>query len=183
MASTFTGRTFGRSRLLDRLGAGGMGEVYRARDERLERDVAIKVILSRGANDEVLSKRLKREANILSQLNHPNIAAVYDFDREGDIDYVVMELVAGETLAERIRVAPLDEEDVLRIGMQIAAGLDEAHEHGVVHRDLKPGNIMLTPKGQLKLLDFGLAQLTQTSALTATATMSKTGGNVSGTFP
>src|SRR5215216_4932924 len=130
MTSTYTGRTFGRYRLLECLGAGGMGEVYRARDERLERDVAIKVLLG-GHADADRRQRLKREANTLSRLNHPNIAAVYDFDSEGDIDFVVMELVTGTTLAQRIRVAPLDEEDVLRIGMQIAAGLGEAHEHGI----------------------------------------------------
>ncbi len=182
MAATYAGRSFGRYRLIASLGAGGMGEVYRARDERLERDVAIKVI-RRGDNDEDRSRRLRREANILSKLNHPNIAAVYDFDREGDVDYVVMELVAGRTLAERIREGVLDEEDILSFGMQIAAGLAEAHEHGVVHRDLKPGNIMLTPKGQLKLLDFGLAQRIEAAALTMTATMSDTGSSVSGTFP
>jgi tetratricopeptide (TPR) repeat protein/predicted Ser/Thr protein kinase len=179
MTSTYTGRTFGRYRLLERLGAGGMGEVYRARDERLERDVAIKVLL--GVADEDRRRRLKREANTLSKLNHPNIAAVYDFDSEGDVDFVVMELVTGQTLAERIRVAPLDEEDVLRIGLQIAAGLGEAHEHGIIHRDLKPGNIMITPKGQLKLLDFGLARRAEPGAVTVT--MSDAGSNVSGTFP
>jgi tetratricopeptide (TPR) repeat protein/predicted Ser/Thr protein kinase len=182
MASNYAGMTFGRRyHLLDSLGAGGMGEVYRARDQRLERDVAIKVIKGGGTDDEERGRRLQREANILSKLNHQNIAAIYDMDREDDVDYVVMELVEGETLSERIRVAPLDEEEILRVGMQIAAGLAEAHEHGVVHRDLKPGNIMLTPKGQLKLLDFGLARLVEPNALTAT--VSDTGANVSGTFP
>lgn len=180
MKGTHTGRSFGRYQLLECLGAGGMGEVYRARDDRLGRDVAIKVIRM-GTGDEDRSRRLKREANTLSKLNHPNIAAIYDFDRDGDLDYVVMELVAGETLAARLKDGPLDEEDVLRIGVEIAAGLAEAHEQGVVHRDLKPGNVMRTRKGHLKLLDFGLAQQFQAAAMTVTA--SDTGGSVSGTFP
>jgi len=179
MNASFTGRTFGRYRLLERIGAGAMGEVYRAHDDRLDRDVAVKVIRSGTVVDDDARRRLKREADTLSKLNHPNIATIYDFDSDAGVDFVVMELVAGQTLSQRARAGAIDERELLRIGALIALGLGEAHEHGVIHRDLKPGNVMLTPKGQVKLLDFGLARRDVAFDKTA-ATAS---GTLSGTFP
>src|SRR5258706_11892327 len=141
------------------LGAGGMGEVYRARDTRLSRDVAVKVLPQHlSANPEVRA-RFEREAKTISSLNHPHICVLHDVGREGDTDYLVMELVEGETLAQRLTKGPLPMPDVLRIGVQIADALDRAHRAGVIHRDLKPGNVMLTRSGA-KLMDFGLARST-----------------------
>ena len=139
------------------LGAGGMGEVYRAKDTRLGRDVAVKVLpLHLSANADVRT-RFEREAKTISSLNHPNICTLFDVGREGDTDYLVMELIEGETLAQRLLKGALPTADVLRIGGQIADALDRAHRAGVVHRDLKPGNVMLTRSGA-KLMDFGLAR-------------------------
>ena len=184
--TALNGRTFGRYTLVSPLGAGGMGEVYLAHDSRLDRDVAIKVLpAARLASDEART-RLRREADILSKLSHPNIATVFDLDSEDGIDFVVMELVAGETLAALSRRGPLDEREVLRIATQIAAGLAEAHERGVIHRDLKPGNVMVTPKGQVKLLDFGLARRSAAALDVSGATLTVSGantGSVVGTYP
>ncbi|MFN2386806.1 MAG: serine/threonine-protein kinase [Thermoanaerobaculia bacterium] len=139
------------------LGAGGMGEVYRARDTRLERTVAIKVLSSRlAANADALA-RFEREARTISQLSHPHICAVHDVGREGETEYLVMEYLEGETLAERLLKGPLPLEQTLRFGVQIADALDKAHRQGIVHGDLKPGNVRLTKSG-VKLLDFGLAK-------------------------
>ena len=140
------------------LGAGGMGEVYRARDTRLNRNVAIKVLPAALAGDAGFSARLDREARAISQLNHPNICTLYDVGHDSGTDYLVMELIDGETLADRIGRAPLLLTDVLRFGVQIADALAAAHRVGIVHRDLKPGNVMITKSGA-KLLDFGLAKL------------------------
>jgi hypothetical protein len=134
-----------------------MGEVYRARDTRLGRDVAVKVLPQHVSASPEDRARFKREATTISSLNHSHICVLYDVGREGDTDYLVMELIEGETLAQRIARGPLPTADVLRIGAQIADGLDRAHRAGVVHRDLKPGNVMLT-KGGAKLMDFGLAR-------------------------
>src|SRR5215831_5473268 len=139
------------------LGAGGMGEVYRARDTRLGRDVAVKVLPPRMSERAEARARFEREARVISGLNHPHICVLHDLGREGAIDYLVMELVEGETLAQRIARGPLPIPDVLRIGAEIADALDRAHRAGVVHRDLKPGNIMLAKSGA-KLMDFGLAR-------------------------
>jgi Tol biopolymer transport system component len=153
------GTRLGPYEILSPLGAGGMGEVYRARDTRLGRDVAVKVLPQHlSANSEVRT-RFEREAKTVSSLNHPNICTLFDVGREGDIDYLVMELVEGETLATRLQKGALPAPEVLRIGMQIADALSRAHQAGVVHRDLKPGNIMLT-RGGAKLMDFGLARAT-----------------------
>jgi len=153
------GTKLGPYEILAPLGAGGMGEVYRARDTRLGRDVAVKVLPHHlSANPEVRA-RFEREAKTISSLNHPNICTLFDVGREGDTDYLVLELVDGETLAERITRGALPPADVLRIGVQIADALDRAHRAGVVHRDLKPGNVMLTKSGA-KLMDFGLARAT-----------------------
>ncbi len=167
----------------EKIGAGGMGEVYRARDEHLERDVAIKVLPSGTLADEGARKRFRKEALALSKLNHPNIATVFDFDTQDGVDFLVMELVAGENLGERLPGRPLPEKEVLRIGAQMAEGLAAAHEQNVIHRDLKPGNLRLTPDGRLKILDFGLARLLQPfSATAATASLTETQAVV-GTLP
>jgi len=154
------------------LGAGGMGEVYRARDTRLERTVAIKILLEHFSADPVRKQRFEREAKTISSLNHPHICVLHDVGSQDGIDYLVMECVEGETLAKRLEKGPLPLEQVLKYGIQIAGALDRAHRSGVVHRDLKPGNIMLTTTGA-KLLDFGLAKpaapLVSAATLTATA--------------
>src|SRR5499427_8616581 len=139
------------------LGAGGMGEVYRAKDTRLERTVAVKILPAHLSADPVRKQRFEREAKTISSLNHPHICVLYDVGHQDGVDYLVMECVEGETLAKRLEKGPLPLEQVLKYGSQIADALDKAHRHGVVHRDLKPGNIMLTPTGA-KLLDFGLAK-------------------------
>ena len=139
------------------LGAGGMGEVYRARDTRLGRDVAIKVLPQHLSSNPEVRARFEREAKTISSLNHPHICTLFDVGREGDTDFLVMELVEGETLADRIAKGALPTPELLRLGIQIADALDRAHRAGVIHRDLKPGNVMLTKSGA-KLLDFGLAR-------------------------
>jgi DNA-binding winged helix-turn-helix (wHTH) protein len=154
-----TAQTIGRYRIEQKIGAGGMGIVYRAHDERLERDVALKVLPPGALTDEAARKRFRKEALALSQLNHPNIATVYDFDTDQGVDFLVMEYIPGVTLDEKIAAGPLEEKDISRFGAQMAQGLAAAHEVGVVHRDLKPGNLRLTPDGRLKILDFGLAKL------------------------
>ena len=141
------------------LGAGGMGEVYRAKDTRLGRDVAVKVLPQHLSPNSEVRARFEREAKTVSSLNHPHICTLHDVGREGDTDYLVMELIEGETLAQRLAKGPLPLAEVLRLGAQIADALDRAHRAGVVHRDLKPGNVMLTRSGA-KLLDFGLARAT-----------------------
>ena len=140
------------------LGAGGMGEVYEATDTRLDRTVAIKVLPAHVADDPDLRQRFEREAKTISSLNHPHICTLYDIGQEGDTDFLVMEYLEGETLAERLTKGPLPTAEVLRYATEIADALDKAHRQGIVHRDLKPGNIMLTSAGT-KLLDFGLAKL------------------------
>src|SRR6266852_4399533 len=152
------------------LGAGGMGEVYRAKDARLGRDVAIKILPKEMSADPARKQRFEREARTISGLNHPNICTLHDVGSHDGLDYLVMECVEGETLAARLQKAPLPLEHVMRYGAQIADALDKAHRAGIVHRDLKPGNVMLTASGA-KLLDFGLAKpaATQISGLTLTS--------------
>jgi Tol biopolymer transport system component len=139
------------------IGAGGMGEVYRAKDTRLDRQVAIKVLSAHLSSSEEVRQRFEREAKTISQFSHPHICALYDVGREGETDFLVMELLEGESLADRLGKGALPTEQVLRFGIQIADALDKAHRQGIVHRDLKPGNVMLTKTG-VKLLDFGLAK-------------------------
>ena len=153
------GTTLSHFTLLEILGAGGMGVVYRARDLRLERDVALKVLPDGVLADERTRDRFRQEALALSRLNHPNIATVHDFDRHEGVDFLVMERVVGPTLAQRIAAGALGEGEVIAIGLQIAEALATAHEGGVVHRDLKPGNVALAESGLVKLLDFGISRL------------------------
>jgi eukaryotic-like serine/threonine-protein kinase len=156
------GTRLGPYEIIAPLGTGGMGEVYRARDSRLGRDVAVKVLPPHlSANPEVRA-RFEREAKTVSSLNHPNICTLFDVGREGDTDYLVMELIEGETLAQRLAKGALPGPDVLKLGVQIADALDRAHGAGVIHRDLKPGNVMLAKSGA-KLMDFGLARATGTA--------------------
>ena len=151
------GTTFGPYEIGPLLGAGGMGEVYRAHDTRLQRDVALKVLPPDLAADEQRERRFDREARLLSKLEHPNVCRLYDVGKEDGVAFLVMELIEGETLRERLRRGPLDESEAIGIATQVAAGLDCAHRKGLVHRDLKPGNVMLT--GDVaKILDFGLAR-------------------------
>jgi Tol biopolymer transport system component len=141
------------------LGAGGMGEVYRARDARLKRDVAIKILPTAFAQDPDRIRRFEHEAEALAALNHPNIAAIHTLEESNGIRFLVLELVEGETLSDRLRKGPLSPNEVTSIGLQICAALSAAHDKGIVHRDLKPANIKITPGGQAKLLDFGLARV------------------------
>lgn len=152
------GMTLGPYEIMGPLGAGGMGEVFRARDTRLARDVAIKAIPVEFAQDAERLARFEREAKLLASLSHPNIAAIFGIEEAAGARYLVLEFVDGETLADRLRRGPLPIDDAVEIAKQIAAGLEAAHEDGVVHRDLKPGNVMLTPSVAVKVLDFGLAR-------------------------
>ena len=155
------GTTLGRYRVLEQAGAGGMGVVYRARDDRLERDVALKVLLPEFAAEPARLSRLEREARSASALNHPNIVTIYEIGREGAIAFIAMEWVKGKTLRQLLAADPLPLPRLLDVASQIGAGLAKAHELGIVHRDLKPGNIMVTDDGVAKILDFGLAKLVQ----------------------
>jgi serine/threonine-protein kinase len=152
------GQTIAHYKVTQKLGAGGMGEVYRARDERLGRDVAVKVLPQAFAADAGRMARLAREAQMLAALNHPHIAAIYGLEEGGPTRALVMELVEGQTLAERMTSGPLPLEDALPIARQITDALEYAHERGIIHRDLKPANIKVTPEGNVKILDFGLAK-------------------------
>src|SRR6202034_1941012 len=153
------GSTLGRYTILEPLGSGGMGVVYRARDERLERAVAIKILVPGMFTGDEARRRFHKEALALAKLSHTHIAAVYDVGQQDGIDYIVMECVPGESLATKLRSGPLTVKEATQITFQIAEALEEAHEQGVIHRDLKPANVMITPKGRVKVLDFGLAKL------------------------
>ena len=186
-----SGTKLGPYEIVEPLGAGGMGEVYRARDTRLDRSVAVKILPAHLADRPDASERFEREARTISSLNHPNICQLHDVGMQNGTRYLVMELLEGETLAERLRRGPLPLEQVLRYGAEIAEGLHTAHRRGVVHRDLKPGNVMLTKSGA-KLMDFGLAKGTiqakpVSEGLTATLTSSLASpvtqqGTIVGTF-
>ena len=182
------GTKLGPYEVLAPIGSGGMGEVYRARDARLNRDVAIKVLPVAFAADHERLARFQREAQVLASLNHPHIASIYGLEKAGEVEALVLELVEGETLAERLARGPLPVDEALEIARQIADALEAAHERGIVHRDLKPSNVKLTPQGRVKVLDFGLAKAvsgdssspdaTHSPTLTAAATQ---GGVVIGT--
>src|SRR6202166_213275 len=158
--SVASGTKLGPYEILSPIGAGGMGEVYKARDTRLDRIVAIKVLPAHLADRADLRERFEREAKTIASLNHPHICTLYDTGHQDDIDYLVMEYLEGETLAQRLVKGSLPIQQVLQYAVEIADALDKAHRKGVTHRDLKPGNVMLTKSGT-KLLDFGLAKLKQ----------------------
>jgi Tol biopolymer transport system component len=185
--SLTAGTRLGPYEILSPLGAGGMGEVYKAKDTRLERMVAVKVLPQHMASSPEVRQRFEREAKTISQLSHPHICALYDVGREGETEYLVMELLEGETLTDRLAKGALPLEQTLRYGTEIADALDKAHRQGIVHRDLKPGNVMITKSG-VKLLDFGLAKAmapsAQTSSLTALPTQQglTQEGTILGTF-
>src|SRR5712692_2688029 len=183
-----SGPRLGPYEILPPLGAGGMGEVYRARDMRLERIVAIKILPSHLSDDSTFRQRFEHEAKNISSLNHPHICVLYDVGSQDGVDYLVMQCVEGETLAKRLEKGGLPLEQVLKYGTQIADALDKAHRSGVIHRDLKPGNIMITKSGA-KLLDFGLAKAAMPLATGATLTAAGTRttpvtqqGTIVGTF-
>jgi serine/threonine protein kinase/tetratricopeptide (TPR) repeat protein len=177
------GQILGHYRVLEQIGVGGMGLVFRAADEQLERDVALKVLPQGMLADEAARKRFRREALLLAKLNHPNIGTVYEFGSQDGVDFLVMELVSGVSLDSKVAAGRLPQKEVLRLGIQLADGLASAHAQGVIHRDLKPANLRLTDDGRLKILDFGLAQFVrQQSDFGVTASVSEI-KEVAGTLP
>src|SRR5712692_2599589 len=182
-SSSIVGQTLGHYRVVERIGAGGIGVVYLARDERLDRDVALKVLSIGILSDDVARKQFQREALALAKLNHPNIETVFEFSDQEGVDFLVMELIPGVTLSEKLTAGPLVEKEIARLGGQLAEGLAAAHAQGVEHGDLKPGNLVITPDGRLKILDFGLAMLLgPTGSGKLTQSITETQG-VSGTRP
>ena len=152
------GELLGHYHILEKIGMGGMGEVYRAQDVHLDREVAIKVLPAGTLGNDDARLNFRREALILSKLNHPNIATIFDFDCQNETDFLVTEYVPGTTVDEQLAKGPLPEPEILNLCTQLAEGIAAAHGLGIVHRDLKPGNLRLTPDGRLKILDFGLAR-------------------------
>src|SRR5215475_1930135 len=152
------GTQLGSHEIIALLGKGGMGEVYRARDLKLKREVAIKILPEEFSRDADRVSRFQREAEVLASLNHPNIAAIYGLQEANETRFLVLELVEGETLAERIQHGPISVGGALEIAKNICEALEAAHERGIIHRDLKPANVKITPEGKVKVLDFGLAK-------------------------
>src|SRR5215471_20474636 len=175
------GRTIGRYEVQALAGVGGMGEVYLARDTRLGRDVAIKVLPAEFAQDEERLIRFEREAKSLASLNHPNIAAIYDVEESDGIQCLVLEFVEGESLAERVKRGRIPMIEALAVCRQIADALEAAHDKGIIHRDLKPANIKITPNGTAKVLDFGLAVVSRQYAGSAVSKSQME--TVNGTLP
>ena len=152
------GTTLGPYEVLSAIGAGGMGEVYKARDTKLDRDVALKILPDAFVNDPERLARFQREAKVLASLNHPNIAAIHGLEESGDSPALVLEYVPGPTLQDRIAKGPIPLDEALPIARQIAEALEAAHEQGIIHRDLKPANVKVKDDGTVKVLDFGLAK-------------------------
>ena len=170
------GRTLSHYRVLEKIGEGAVGVIYRARDLRLDRDVALKVLASGLLADDEARRRFRKEAMALSGLNHPNIATVHDFDSSDGVDFLVMEHIPGSSLAERLEAGPIAGPELLPLALQLADALASAHAQGVVHRDLKPANVRITPEGRLKVVDFGLARPLRAGAAAAvTATLTEAG--------
>ena len=180
------GRTLGHYRIVEKIGEGGMGEVYRAQDERLDRDVAIKVLPDDLAADPDRLARFDREAKLLAALSHANIGAIYGLEASEGVQFLVLELIVGETLEQRLRKGAIPVPEALDIARQIAEALEAAHDAGIIHRDVKPANVLLTGKGGVKVLDFGIAKSTTVEAnaeLTEQATSLTVDGTLMGTPP
>src|SRR5215467_8163754 len=177
-----SGRLVGHYRVLELIGSGGMGEVYRARDERLGRDVALKLIRPGSGDNADHLRRFELEARAAAALNHPNILAIYDVGFEGSSPYIVSELLQGKTLRQRLSEGPIPASEAFNYALQIAEGLTAAHERHIVHRDLKPENLFLTDEGRVKILDFGVAKLQPSAAenrsVETLTTVTKTGSVV-----
>jgi eukaryotic-like serine/threonine-protein kinase len=178
------GQTLGHYLIVAKIGGGGMGEIYRAHDQQLDRDVAIKVLPPGTLADETARKRFRQEALALAKLNHPNIEIIYEFGSQEGRDFLAMELIAGSSLDEKLKPGPLPPAEILRLGVQFAQGLAAAHEHGIIHRDIKPANLMITPEGWLKILDFGLAKLIRPDLeADITRSIAEDQSSISGTVP
>jgi len=178
------GKTLSHYRIIAKIGAGGMGEVYRAHDEQLERDIALKILTAGTLTGESARKQFRKEALALAKLNHPNIETVFEFSSQDGLDFLAMELIPGHTLSEMLKDGPLTEREIVRLGIQFTEGMAAAHEQGVIHRDLKPGNLMVTPEGRLKILDFGLARLMPVTANPdVTRSITQEPAKVAGTVP
>jgi len=175
--------TLSHYRILEQIGAGGMGVVYRAHDEHLDCDVALKVLPPGKLTDEAARKRFRKEALALSKLNHPNVAVIHDFDTQDGTDFLVEELIPGLSLSEMLISGPLPEREIINLGSQLADGLQAAHQQGVIHRDLKPANIRVTSDARLKILDFGLARIVQPSSPTALTASETQTPSLAGTLP
>jgi tetratricopeptide (TPR) repeat protein/tRNA A-37 threonylcarbamoyl transferase component Bud32 len=178
--SITAGQLVGHYRIVEKIGGGGQGEVFRAHDERFDRDVALKILPIKALSDDAARKRFRQEAQAVGKLSHPNIATAFYFGEENGIDFLVTEYISGARLDEKLANGPLPEETVLALGAELASGLEAAHREGIIHRDLKPGNLRVTENGQLKILDFGLAELIDpkidvAAAETVTLTMTLTG--------
>src|SRR5262245_3128204 len=169
-STSLVGRTLGHFHVEAQLGAGGMGEVYRARDTRLDRAVALKVLPPDVAGDADRMQRFAREARAASALNHPNVATIHDIGESDSVRFIVMEYVEGQTLAQRLADQPLTVSEIVDIAIQVADALEAAHAKGITHRDIKPANLMLTHLGHVKVLDFGIAKTTSHDSLTTTNT-------------
>src|SRR5580704_15813967 len=178
------GKILGHYRIVEKIGAGGMGEVYRARDEQLDRDVALKVLPAGTLGDDAARKQFRKEALALAKLNYPNIETIFEFGSQDGVDFLAMELIPGQPLGEKLKDGPLEQQEIVRLATQLADGLTAAHEQSVIHRDLKPANLFVTPDGRLKILDFGLARLVHPElAGDVTRSITMETGTVSGTVP
>ncbi|MFB3133691.1 MAG: serine/threonine-protein kinase, partial [Rhodothermales bacterium] len=164
------GETISHYQITDQLGQGGMGIVYKATDTRLQRTVALKFLPAHSLQTDDDKQRFEREAKAAAALNHPNIATVYEIDEAGGRTFIAMEFIGGETLASTIKQGPLKLSEAVEVALQVAAGLQAAHEKGIVHRDIKASNVMFTEKGQVKIMDFGLAKTAAASVLTKEGT-------------
>ena len=184
-AQSLVGKSISHYQIISLVGKGGMGEVYRARDTKLDRTVALKILPEEMSADAERMRRFVREAKAASALNHPNVAHIYEIGEADGVSFIAMEYVEGQTLAAKINGHPLETNEIVEIGSQIADALDEAHSKGITHRDIKPANVMLTPRGQVKVLDFGLAKIVKPQSVDSkVSTLVPTApGVVMGTVP